>query len=199
MIGIAFDLGRPAFVAFDQQARGDAAERHRGRKEQRPAGDLLFGLADVGNDQLVGLDRARALTPASASDALISLRNDRRPTGSIHSVAFSGNSRWRYSWNSGVSASCLEAAPVLLAAVPRTRARISRQTPVSADARSACHARSAAGHAVHRAAPAHLAYLSHAHRWHTEQLVMCSTSAILYSAPAARRSRADRPPADSPS
>ena len=58
MIGIAFDLGRPAFVAFDEQARGDAAERHRRRKKQRPAGDFLFRLTDVGNDQFVGLDRA---------------------------------------------------------------------------------------------------------------------------------------------
>ena len=39
------------------------------------------------------VQRASAVKPASANDAPISLRNLRRPTGSFHSVAFSGNSR----------------------------------------------------------------------------------------------------------
>src|SRR5918993_98964 len=47
--------------------------------------------------------RVQALTPASASDALISFKNPRRPTGSSHSDAFWGNSRCRNSLNSGVS------------------------------------------------------------------------------------------------
>ena len=58
MIGVAFDLGRPALVALDEQPGRDAAERHRGGEEQRLAGDDLFGLPDVGNDQLVRLARA---------------------------------------------------------------------------------------------------------------------------------------------
>ena len=37
----------------------------------------------------------QAVTPASAIDALISFRNDRRPTGSSHSDALVGNSRCR--------------------------------------------------------------------------------------------------------
>src|SRR6185503_3206312 len=44
-------------------------------------------------------------TPARASDALISLRNSRRPLGSFHCEACSGNSRCRYSRNCAVSAS----------------------------------------------------------------------------------------------
>ena len=59
MIGIAFDLRRPAFVAFDQQARADAAVRHRGREKQRLAGNFFFGLADVRDDQFLRLHRAR--------------------------------------------------------------------------------------------------------------------------------------------
>ena len=47
---VAFDLRRPALVALDEQPGGDAAERHRGRVEERLAGDELFGLSDVGDD-----------------------------------------------------------------------------------------------------------------------------------------------------
>jgi hypothetical protein len=39
MIRVAFDLGRAAFVALDEQRRGDAAERHRGGEKERLAGD----------------------------------------------------------------------------------------------------------------------------------------------------------------
>ena len=58
MIGVAFGLRGASFVAFDQQARGDAAERHGRREEQRTAGDFFFGLANVRDDQLIGLNRA---------------------------------------------------------------------------------------------------------------------------------------------
>src|SRR6188472_2971235 len=51
--------------------------------------------------------RVQAPTPASASEALISLRKLRRPFGSFHSEACSGNSRCRYSRKSWVSASSL--------------------------------------------------------------------------------------------
>ena len=47
VIGVAFDLGRAAFVALDQQAHAGAVDRHRRREEQRLARDELFGLADV--------------------------------------------------------------------------------------------------------------------------------------------------------
>jgi hypothetical protein len=57
-----------------QQRQADAALRHRSGEEQRTAGDDLFGLADVRND-LFGGWRVQALTPASASDAPMSLRN----------------------------------------------------------------------------------------------------------------------------
>ena len=42
-------------------------------------------------------------SPAKANDAPISKRKRRRVTGSVHSDAWSGNSRWIISWNSGVS------------------------------------------------------------------------------------------------
>ena len=58
MVGIAFDLGRAAFVALDQQARGHASERHRRGVEHRLAGHQIFGLTHVRHDQLVGLHRA---------------------------------------------------------------------------------------------------------------------------------------------
>jgi hypothetical protein len=60
MLWIPFDFGRMTFVAFDQDGGGHASKRNRGREEQRPAGDELFGLADVGDDLLGRLLRARA-------------------------------------------------------------------------------------------------------------------------------------------
>ena len=60
MLRVALDLGRPSLVALDEQAGGDAAERHRRREEQRPAGDQLLGLADVRDDLLRRLSRAGA-------------------------------------------------------------------------------------------------------------------------------------------
>ena len=81
MIRVAFDLRRPALVAFDEQPGRDAAERHRRREEERLAGDELFGLPDVGDDLFRRLARARTET-RSASDAPISFRNVRRSTGS---------------------------------------------------------------------------------------------------------------------
>jgi hypothetical protein len=56
---IPLDLGRAAFVTLDQQSRRDAAERHRRGEEQRFAGNEVFGLADVRNDLLQRLSRAR--------------------------------------------------------------------------------------------------------------------------------------------
>jgi hypothetical protein len=50
MEGIAFDLRRPALMAFDQQAGRDAADAHRRCEEQRSAGNELLGLPHVGND-----------------------------------------------------------------------------------------------------------------------------------------------------
>ena len=56
---VAFDLGRPALVALDEQAGGHAAERHRGGEEERPAENDFFGLAHVGHDLFRRLPRAR--------------------------------------------------------------------------------------------------------------------------------------------
>src|SRR5687767_8776807 len=67
--------------------------------------------------------RVQALTPASASDAPISFRKLRRPTGSSHSDAFCGNSRCRNSLNSGVSASDSRLRQYSLPRVPSRRAR----------------------------------------------------------------------------
>ena len=128
MIRIALDLGRTSFVTLDQQPGGHAAERHR-RRRRTAAGRESPLPADARRERSApsGCAVHAAPTPASASDALINLRNERRPTGSSHSVAFCGNSRWRYSWNSGVSATASRLRQYVLPPVPRTRARISRQ------------------------------------------------------------------------
>jgi hypothetical protein len=52
MIGIAFDLGRAAFVAFHQQADGVRAEGHGGGVKLGLAEDQAGGLLDVGDDGL---------------------------------------------------------------------------------------------------------------------------------------------------
>ena len=44
VIGVALDLGGPAFVALDQQAHARAGKRHRGGVEERLTGDELLGL-----------------------------------------------------------------------------------------------------------------------------------------------------------
>ena len=59
---IAFDLGRPPLVAFNQQTGRDAADRHGGREEHRPAGNQFFRLANIGNDLFGRLTRARRHT-----------------------------------------------------------------------------------------------------------------------------------------
>ncbi len=62
VLGVALDLRRPALVTLDQQTDAYAAERHGGGVEQRPAGDDLLGLADVGDD----VDGRRRLDRAAA-------------------------------------------------------------------------------------------------------------------------------------
>ena len=85
MIGVAFDLRRPAFVALDEEADAGAGKRHRRRVEERLAGHQLFGLPHVGNDLLVRLPRAGAdagqrqrrahqLQEAAAADRIEPLR-----------------------------------------------------------------------------------------------------------------------------
>ncbi len=85
MIGVALDLRRPAFVALDEQPRGHAAERRRGREEQRLAGHDLFGLPHVRHDELVGLHgaggdagqcerRAHQLQEAAAAHRIVPFR-----------------------------------------------------------------------------------------------------------------------------
>src|SRR5215207_4740964 len=64
------------------------------------------------------------VSPASASDAPISLRNVRRSAPSSHSAACCGNSWWRSSSNSAVSASssrlCQYSRPRLFSSFART-------------------------------------------------------------------------------
>ena len=72
-----------------------------GRVEQRLAGDQLFGLTSrTGRSSPAGCF-VQAVTPASASDAPISLRNVRRATGSVIASICDGNSLYRRSWNAG--------------------------------------------------------------------------------------------------
>jgi hypothetical protein len=60
VIGVAFDLGRPPFMALHEQAEAGAAHRHRRRKEERFARDLFFRLANVRDDFFVRLPSAGA-------------------------------------------------------------------------------------------------------------------------------------------
>ena len=88
---IAFDLGRPPFVALDQQARRRSADAHRRREEERFAQDQFFGLFDVGDDLSSGW-RVQAVSPASAIDAPMSFMNVRRVVGSVIASTSEGNS-----------------------------------------------------------------------------------------------------------
>src|SRR5918996_3911354 len=72
----------------------------------------------------------QAPTPASASEALISLRKSRRPFGSFHSEACAGNSRWRYSRNSGVSASSPRLLQYMRPSAPARRERIAEKSMI---------------------------------------------------------------------
>ena len=58
MLRIAFDLGRPAFVAFRQDAGRDAAERGLRGVEQRTPGNQFLGLLDIRRNVLGGLASA---------------------------------------------------------------------------------------------------------------------------------------------
>ena len=66
MVRIAFNLGRTAHMALDENAAAEAAERHRRREEQRLAGNDLLRLVDVRNDLLVGRRRRRAQAAAQS-------------------------------------------------------------------------------------------------------------------------------------
>ena len=134
-------------------------------KNSGRAGNLLFGLPDVRDDQLGRLHRARALTPASASDALISFRNERRPTGSMPLRRVLRKLAVQVLLELGRLGHRLEAAPV-----PAAR----RLREPRADRLMSMDVR-------HRAVRLVIALVCVHHRWHTEQLVMCSTPAILYS------------------
>src|SRR6476659_8324936 len=57
---VALDLGGPSLVAFDEEPRGDPAERHGRRVEEGIAGDEVFGLTDVRDNFFRGLPGARA-------------------------------------------------------------------------------------------------------------------------------------------
>src|SRR5688572_9397068 len=98
-------------------ANGIAVAKNNGRPGTSSSGCRTYGTSSSSGW------RVQALTPASASDAPISFRNPRRPTGSSHSDAFCGNSRWRNSLNSGVSASASRLRQYSRPRVPSSRAR----------------------------------------------------------------------------
>src|SRR5579871_523603 len=84
---VAFDLGRAAHVAFDQDGAGVSAERERGRVILGAAGDDVFGLANVRNDGFFReLDASRHAGEAerSAHDLEESAARDRvEPFGGV--------------------------------------------------------------------------------------------------------------------
>ena len=87
---VAFDFRRTAFVALDEQAGGDASERHRGRIEEWSAGDEVFGLADIRDDRFRGLPRAAG--DAGERERRTHQLHVRRATGSEIASISDGNS-----------------------------------------------------------------------------------------------------------
>ena len=57
MIGVPFNLRRPAFVAFHQHSGSHSGQRGRSREKQWPAGNHVLRLANIGDNGLVGLSR----------------------------------------------------------------------------------------------------------------------------------------------
>ena len=189
MIGIAFDLGRTAFVALDDEPGGDAAERHRRREEERTAGDFLFRLADVRNDQFIRLRGARRVDAGERQRRAHQLQEraaaDRvDPLGGVFRK-FAVEVLLKL----GRLGELFEAAPVLLAAgsaYPRANlAQILCPHVLYSSGRSEDRRygdqRLAPCTAPHLTHPAHPTDPHTRYRWHTEQFVRCRVSAILYS------------------
>ena len=88
MLGVAFHLGGPAFVAFDEDSVGDAVERRRAWRRIADAPESgLPAAARARHDVFVGLARAGRHAGQSASDAPISFRKLRRPCDRIFILA----------------------------------------------------------------------------------------------------------------
>src|SRR5579872_2344151 len=60
MVRVALDLRRTAQMAFDEHALRVTADRHRGREEQRAAGDEVLWRPDVRDDLFCRSACARA-------------------------------------------------------------------------------------------------------------------------------------------
>ena len=69
MIGVALDLGGPAFVRFDQQSLNVAGQGRGGGKEERPGPRRSLPARGLGHDAQTGTTAPQPLRPASASDA----------------------------------------------------------------------------------------------------------------------------------
>ena len=97
MFRIAFYFGWTEFVRFDQNRIGDARNpERRGVEEGLGRRASFSGSSTYGMTYSTGC-LVQAARPASASDAPMILRKLRRPSSSIHSEAWRGNSRCRNS------------------------------------------------------------------------------------------------------
>ena len=103
VLGVALDLGRPALVALDQQAGRRAAPAAWRWRRTAACPAPSFRLPNVGHDLLAGRLCRAAGQARQGQRGAHQLRKRRRVTGSVHSDAWSGNSRCINSWNSGVS------------------------------------------------------------------------------------------------
>ena len=123
MIGVAFDLRRPALVALDEQAdagRRQTASPSRRRAACRERAPRAAGRTERSLRPAGACRRSRRPAPATRPSA--SGSRGGRP-GSSHSEAFCGNSRCRNSLNSGVSATASRLRQYSRPRVPSSLAR----------------------------------------------------------------------------
>ena len=97
----------------------DAAERHRGREEERLARDDLLGRAARTGTIVSAGWRVQAASPASASDAPISFRNCAAADGVEQLARLARELAREHLLELGRAGELLEAAPVVLAAARR--------------------------------------------------------------------------------
>src|SRR5690606_35565933 len=168
VFGVTLELGRPPHVVLGQQRHADAALRHGRREVEGPARHEVFGLPHVGDEQFLGLartgaDAGQGERGAHQLEEISPARRVGELGGLCGKLPFDVLAEVR-----GVG-QFLEAAPIGAA----------RQTSQSRANVGELHV--FIGSSVMRRLPVALGPRN-SYLWQTEQLVMCSAPAMLYSA-----------------